>query len=385
MTTAIARSVQRPADLLLAAAFAGVTQAEVWVFSLGDDYPIGLRVVASALSLVAAAALTWRRTRPVAAFWVNSAAVVALIAAGYPSDVYQWTNLVVTYSVAAYGTSRQAWAALPALVGGVVFYFVRFPDEGSPTLAATVVALWVVAWLIGRVYGARLEQVQLRAERDLARRLAEANEERLALEEERSRIAHELHDIIGHTVNVMVVHAGAGRQAVDHDSGIARQAFETIERTGRAALSELDRVLAILRRDQAGRELAPAPGIGDLAELARTMTDTGLHVDVQVTGDPGEVPASVGLAAYRIVQEALTNAMKHAGAGSASVQVEVTGRRVHVQVADDGGGDPSALQPGRGILGMPERAALHGGRVAIDRDGEGRFVVTAELGWEPPG
>ena len=385
MTTATARSTQRPADLLLAAAFAAVTQAEVWVFSLGGDYPVGLRVVASALTLVASGALAWRRTRPAAAFWVNSAAVVAVTAAGYSSDVYQWTNLVVTYSIAAHATSRQAWAALPALVGGVVFYFVRFPDEGSPTLAATVVAMWVVAWLIGRMYGARLEQVQLRAERDLARRLAEANEERLALEEERSRIAHELHDIIGHTVNVMVVHAGAGRQAVDHDSGIARQAFETIERTGRAALSELDRVLAILRRDQAGRELAPAPGIGDLPELARTVTDTGLKVGVEVTGDPGGIPASVGLAAYRIVQEALTNTMKHAHAGSASVQVEVTGRRVHVQVADDGGGDPSALQPGRGILGMNERAAMHGGRVDIDRDRQGRFVVTAELTWEPSG
>jgi signal transduction histidine kinase len=383
MTTA--RSVRRPADLLLAAAFAGVTQAEVWVFTLGNDYPVGLRVVASVLTLVASGALAWHRERPVAAFWVNSAAVVALTAAGYSSDVYQWTNLVVTYSIAAYGTSRQAWAALPALVGGVIFYFVRFPAEGSPTLAATVVAMWVVAWLIGRVYGARLEQVQLRAERDLARRLAEANSERLALEEERSRIAHELHDIIGHTVNVMVVHAGAGRQAVGHDSGIARQAFETIERTGRAALSELDRVLAVLRRDQAGQELAPAPGIGDLGELARTMTDTGLEVDVQVTGDPGEVPASVGLAAYRIVQEALTNTMRHARAGSASVRVEVAGRRVHLQVADDGGGDPSALQPGRGILGMHERAAMHGGRVGIGRDRQGRFVVSAELGWEPAG
>ena len=384
MTTAT-RTTQRPADLLLAAAFAGVTQAEVWVFSLGNDHPVGLRVVASVLTLVASGALAWRRTRPAAAFWANSAAVVALTAAGYSSDVYQWTNLVVTYSIAAYATSRQAWAGLPAFVGGVVFYFVRFPDEGSPTLAATVVAMWVVAWLVGRMYGARLEQAQLRAERDLARRLAEANEERLALEEERSRIAHELHDIIGHTVNVMVVHAGAGRQAVDHDSAIVRQAFETIERTGRAALSELDRVLAIVRRDQAGRELLPAPGIGDLAELARTMTDTGLKVDLQVTGDPAEVPASVGLAAYRIVQEALTNAMKHSAAGSADVQVEVAGRRVHVQVADDGGGDPSALQPGRGILGMQERAAMHGGRVAIDRDPQGRFVVTAELGWEPSG
>ena len=383
MATTTARSA-RPADLLLAAAFAGVSQVEVWVFSLGHDYPVGLRVVASVLTLVASAALAWRRVRPVAAFWINSAAVVALTAAGYSSDVYQWTNLVVTYSIAAHGTSRQAWAALPAFVGGVAFYFVRFPDEGSLTLAAMVVAMWVVAWLVGRMYGARLEQVQLRAERDLARRLAEANEERLALEEERSRIAHELHDIIGHTVNVMVVHAGAGRQAVDHDSGIARQAFETIERTGRTALSELDRVLAVLRRDQAGRELAPAPGIGDLGELARTMTDTGLKVDVQVTGDAGEVPASVGLAAYRIVQEALTNTMKHAGAGSAEVGVEVAGGRVRIRVADDGRGDPSALQPGRGVLGMNERAAMHGGRVGIDRDRQGRFVVTAELGWEPP-
>jgi hypothetical protein len=128
LATTTARSLGRPADLLLAAAFAGVTQVEVWVFSLGDDYPIGLRVVASVLTLVAAGALAWRRTRPVAAFWVNSAAMVALIAAGYASDVYQWTNLVVTYSIAAHGTSRQAWVALPALVGGVVFYFVRFPS-----------------------------------------------------------------------------------------------------------------------------------------------------------------------------------------------------------------------------------------------------------------
>ena len=140
----------------------------------------------------------------------------------------------------------------------------------------------------------------------------------------------------------------------------------------------------MLRRDQAGRELLPAPGIGDLGELARTFTDTGLEVDVQVAGDAGECPASVALAAYRIVQEALTNAMKHASAGSASVQVDVAGHRVHLQVADDGGGDPAALQPGRGILGMHERAAMHGGRVGIDRDRQGRFVVTAELAWEAP-
>jgi len=383
MTTATSRSLQPSADLLLAAAFAGITQVEVWVFTLGDDYPVGLRVTASLLTLVASGALALRRTRPAEAFWTNSAAIVALIVVGYPSDVYQWTSLIATFSIAAHGSRRAAWVALPTAVGGVLSYFVRFPFEGDPPLAGFVATMWVVGWLVGRNYGARLEQVRLRSERDLARRLAEANEERLALEEERSRIAHELHDIIGHTVNVMVVHAGAGRQAVGRDLDTVHQAFDIIERTGRTALSELDRVLAVLRRDQGGRELLPPPGIGDLGKLARTFTDTGLPVEVQVSGNAAEVPASVGLAAYRIAQEALTNTLKHARARSASVRVAVADRRLDLRVADDGDGDPARLHPGRGILGMHERAAMHAGRVSIDRDGEGRFVVTAHLAWEP--
>ena len=382
MTTVTTRLSWRPADLLLAAAFAGVTQSEVWVFTLGDDYSIALQVTASALTLVASGALALRRIRPVAAFWVNAAAVVALIAAGYPSNVYQWTSLVATYSIAAHGSRRAAWIALPAAVAGVVSYFLRFPSEGDLQLAGFVVAMWVVGWLAGRMYGAQAEQDRLRSERDLARQLADANSERLALEEERSRIAHELHDIIGHTVNVMVVHAGAGRQAVGRDIQIVHQAFDTIERTGRTALAELDRVLAVLRRDQ-GRELLPTPGLGDLGELARTFTDTGLRVDVKVAGDPGDVPASVGLAAYRIVQEALTNAMRHAGAGSASVAVTIGQGGLEIKVSDDGHGDPARLRPGRGIRGMSERAAMHGGRVSLDRDGEGRFTVAARLAWEP--
>ena len=340
-------------------------------------------MTASVLTLVASGALALRRTSPVAAFSVNAAAVVALIAAGYASDVYQWTNLVATYSVAAHGSRRAAWVALPVSVGGVLTYFLRFPSEGDAQLAGFVAAMWVVGWLVGRIYGAQAERDRLRSERDLARQLADANEERLALEEERSRIAHELHDIIGHTVNVMVVHAGAGRQAVDLDSQTVRQAFDTIERTGRSALAELDRVLVVLRRDQAGRELLPTPGIGDLGELARTFTDTGLRVDVEVAGDPGDVPASVGLAAYRIAQEALTNTMKHAGAGSASVRVAIGQGGLELRVSDDGHGDPDRLHPGRGILGMSERAAMHGGRVSLDRDGEGRFTVSARLAWEP--
>ena len=133
MRAATTRLFSRPADLLLAAAFAGVGLTEVWVFSLGNDYSIALRVTASVLTLVACGALALRRTSPVAAFSVNAAAVVALIAAGYASDVYQWTNLVATYSIAAHGSRRAAWIALPVAVGGVLFYFLRFPDEATPS------------------------------------------------------------------------------------------------------------------------------------------------------------------------------------------------------------------------------------------------------------
>jgi signal transduction histidine kinase len=384
MTKATAGGLfRRPADLVLAAAFAGITQAEIWIFSAGESYSIGLRVAVSLLTLAACGSLALRRARPPAAFWTNTVAILAVIALGYPSDIYQWTSLIAAYSIAAYGTHRQAWIALPVAAVGPLSYFLRFPSEGDLQVAGLVTAMWVVGWLAGLLYGGQLEQGQLRYERDLARRLADANSERLAHEEERNRIARELHDIIGHTVNVMVVYAGAGRQAIDRDPDTVNKAFDTIERTGRSALSELDRVLAVLRRDETERRLLPPPGLGDLGDLATTFTDTGLRVDVEVSGNAGAVPASVGLAAYRIVQEALTNIMKHAGAASASVRVGIADRRLDLRVADDGNGHRSELQPGRGIIGMNERAAVHGGKVSIDRGDEGGLVVTANLVWEP--
>lgn len=372
-----------PADAVLAAVFMTLTSIEVWVFSWDNGLGIGTRVLVSTLTLVASASLAWRRTRPEAAFWINGAAVIGTIAAGYPSDMYQWTNLIAVYSIGAYGTNPQRWLGLPLGVSGVLFYFARFPLEGGTALAAFAAAMWVVAWLAGRMYGARLEEMQLRHERDLSRRLAEANDARLVLEEERIRIAHELHDIIGHTVNVMVVHAGAGRRAVADDTEAARRAFETIERTGRDALDELDRVLALLHRDEAGADLLPTPGLGDLPSLAATFADTGLAVDVRVTGDPASVPTSVALAAYRIAQEALTNVLKHADARLATVDMTIGDGRLDIRVADDGPADPAEIQPGRGITGMKERVALHSGSLHIDRNDHKGVVVRADLAWEP--
>jgi signal transduction histidine kinase len=386
MTSTIETPRQRVADLILAGAFLALTQIEVWVFSLGDDEPsIGFRVGASLATAIASSALAWRRSRPGVSFWANAAGVIGAIALGFPSDVYQWTNLIAMYSVGAYGSNLQRWTALPAGVGGVLFYFYRFPFEGGAALVAFLCALWVVGWLAGRIYGARLDEIQLRHEMELSRRLAEANEQRLVLEEERMRIARELHDIVGHTVNVMVVHAGAGRREIGGDEALVRQAFDTIESTGRAAMNELDRVLALLRRDRADADRLPMPGVGDLPELAMTFIDTGLDVEVEVSGPGDEVPASVGLAVYRIVQEALTNTLRHGSARSAAVTVEVADTSLEVSVVDDGTGDPSGFHPGRGIVGMKERAALHDGTVTIDEADAGGVEVRATLSWEGPG
>jgi signal transduction histidine kinase len=195
------------------------------------------------------------------------------------------------------------------------------------------------------------------------------------------RIARELHDIIGHTVNVMVVHAGAGRREIGGDDNLVRQAFDTIESTGRVALGELDRVLALLRRDEVETDRLPSPGLADLDTLASTFAETGLKVEVEVSG-VSEVPASVELATYRIIQEALTNTLRHGTAQQAVVALAVADGSLDLSVADDGSGDPSAIDPGRGIAGMSERAAVHDGSVTIDRADLGGIEVRAHLSWE---
>lgn len=382
MTETNRLTIPQIADLALAVVFVAITQAEVWVYSLGDGYSIGTKVGASVFVAGASLAIAWRRSHPIPAFWVNAIGVVGTTAVGFPGDIYQWTNLIALYSVAAYGRGAQRWIALPAALGGVGYYFVTFPFEGDVPLAAFVATLWVAGWLAGRFYGARLEEVQLRQEIDLSRQLADANEQRLVLEEERVRIARELHDIIGHTVNVMVVHAGAGRGAIGRDNEKVRQTLDTIETTGRAALDELDRVLAVLRRDDVDSNLLPTPGLADLDALSHLFSDTGLAVDVNVSGSH-QVPSSVQLALYRIVREALTNALRHGAATRAVVEVTIDSGALDLSVADDGHGDPNGVEAGRGISGMRERAAIHGGTVAIERADEGGILVRAGLTWEP--
>jgi signal transduction histidine kinase len=204
-----------------------------------------------------------------------------------------------------------------------------------------------------------------------------------ALAEERSRIARELHDIIAHCVSVMVVQAGAAEDLLDRDPARARAPLRSVQETGRQAVGELHRMLGLLRGEGARPALAPQPGTADLAELTGHMAAVGLPVELTVEGPERPLPPGVDLAVYRIVQEALTNALKHAAPTTARVVLRYDERSVRVSVHDTGragaraGTDPDRL--GHGLLGMRERVGLYGGTLATGRTGDGGFAVTASL------
>jgi signal transduction histidine kinase len=338
-------------ELVLAGVPTILILLEIWVFAPGDEAI--LRTVAG---LAAGGSLYWIRRHPFGAYLVNGFALYALIALGHPSDFFQWTNLVALFGVAARVDTRRALIALVLGWVGVIFYFLRLPQEGGFILGGAVLAIWTAGWFAGRAQFARIRETELIRERDLSRAELAAQQARADLDAERSGIARDLHDIIGHAVNVMVVHAGAGQVNAPPGSE-SRAVFDTIAATGRAALSDLDRMLDVL---QGVPERSPLPGLLELDELCQTVQGPGLTVDLALEGDPQRVPSSLGVATYRIVQEALTNVIKHARATRASVRVRIADD-LTIIVADDGIGGQA--KPGRGLSGIGERAALHGGTV----------------------
>jgi signal transduction histidine kinase len=204
----------------------------------------------------------------------------------------------------------------------------------------------------------------------------------LAVAEERLRIARELHDVLAHTMSVVAVQAGTGRLVGPDHPGEAIKALTAVEETARSAMHEMRQILTVLRADDDDTDAAvrPTPGLGDLAALVAQVTEAGIAVDVRVEGEPRPVPTGVGLAAYRITQEALTNVIKHAGPAHASVLVRYTDHDVTVEIRDDGHGTPSRVGGGgHGLIGMRERAAVHGGELTAGPAADGGFRVRARL------
>jgi signal transduction histidine kinase len=340
--------------------------------------------------VVVTMALTWRRRHPLPVLLVVVAGELTLTVWGYPPSVPDVMSfLIAIYSLAAHRGLAQS--ALGGVAGFVSFLvsLVMLPVGTSPVVLVSDCALVAGVWVLGRnlrlrrAYFAELEDRAARLER------ARGTDARAARIEERSRIARELHDGVAHHVSVMTVQAGAARRIIDRDPGSAREAMSTIEEVGRTALSEMRRIVGVLRTerdaDQAGRELAPQPGLGDLGELLDHVRETGLSVQLWIEGEARTPSPGVDVAAFRLIQEALTNTLKHAGAQArAWVRLYYTDADLTVEIEDDGRGTATIVadgteNPGHGLVGMYERVALYGGELRIGPRVGGGFGVRARF------
>jgi signal transduction histidine kinase len=293
--------------------------------------------------------------------------------------------LLSIYTAAAVLSPRRARLLL---AGALVLGIVGTTVSPGPTDVG-VPALIVSAWLLGNYVGSRRVYT---AELESRNRLLEQAYLELAdrvVTDERLRIARELHDVVAHTMSVVAVHAGTGRMVADEDPAAARQALATIEITTRSALAEMRRMLGMLRGSgEEGGARAPAPGLGDLDALVADVVRSGVIVEVRVEGDRIHVPAGVDLAAYRIVQESLTNVIKHAGRVRATVSVRYGDDAVNVEVDDDGppqdGSRSLPSTTGHGLVGMRERVAMYHGDLDAGPGPLGGFHVAARLPYGVP-
>ncbi|ATE58552.1 MULTISPECIES: sensor histidine kinase [Actinosynnema] len=304
---------------------------------------------------------------------------------GLPLRPADMALAVALYTMVVFVGRRPSLLYLAALSVGSVLWAVT--AMGGP---AGVMMLFVIApvfgfsWALGEFVGARRAYHSELEQRLRLLELERGQQARIAVGEERSRIARELHDVVAHAVSVMVVQADGAGYAIRTQPELAEAAVRTISDTGRQALAELRRLLGVLRsEDGSGAQWAPQPGAGDLRELAEALRASGLPVTLVVSGDLGVLPAGLGLGVYRIVQEALTNTLKHAGSGaSAVVRVDCGPERVLVEVVDDGFGTPHdlvELSGGNGLIGMRERAGVLGGRLEAGPNPGGGWRVRVDL------
>ena len=363
-------------DLALSLCLLALAQSEVWIgwHDGGDGTPSGARAAEAVVLALPALALAWRRRAPTAAaIVVGGAAVlqVAAVARYAPFLPLLLPLLLVNYANAAYGRARVRLAGLVAVAGGAASVVALIPQARTSSEALFSAVVVAGSWLVGDAVRQRVRRLEVvEASRDEWARAAVADE--------RVRIARELHDVVAHSVSLMGVQAGAARMLLDDDVAKARDALASIETTARDSVAELQRLLAILRTGDAD-ELEPQPTLSDLAALAAATRAAGLAVHLDAGPLPAELPPGPSLAVYRIVQEALTNVLKHADATRADVRVELVGDALEVEVADDGRGVALRRRKGHGLIGMRERATLYGGTLEAGRRADGGFTVRARF------
>ncbi|MGH3496219.1 MAG: sensor histidine kinase [Nocardioidaceae bacterium] len=366
-------------DVVVALVGLALVELATWV----RPNPIGTPVAGptwllAVYPVLLAAPLAWRRSAPLAAFTVIMCGVVLQgTVTGNSAEGGQWLYAlgIGAFSVAAHSPRRRAIVGLAIGLVGYAVYAAENRDirtgKASELWAGSFFGVALVAvWLVGVfVRNHREEQVTR------ARAAAIEREAQFAVSDERARLARELHDVISHNLSVVVVQAAGARAS----GGAQPATLENIERSGRESLVEMRRLLGVLRHDGADPPLAPQPAVADIEELAEHVRAAGVPVDVIISGDYRDLAPAIDLSAYRIVQESLTNVLKHAGRARVTVTVSCDAQVVTIDVVDDGAGATTHTETGHGLIGMRERVAAFGGELRTGPRPGGGFEVHARL------
>jgi signal transduction histidine kinase len=368
---------RRLVDGLAALALAAALQLQLLLGEHPGSLPVN--VVGG---LLLTAPLVWRRSSPLAVALVFAASAVTqqilgggLFAGSPPLFASLVAGAAAFYSLGAHAEDRPAAVGAAIGVAGVWTSIFLSGDVDAQSLVFSAGVVVAAPWFAGRVTRARNLRVAA-LEREQGQRA------RLAVSDERRRIARELHDVVAHSVSVMVTLADGAGRILDRDPDRARDALGSIGETGRAALSELQRSLGVLRRNDGDAALVPQPGIDDLGAPIEHAREAGLTVAVAVEGEPRPLPQGVDLAGYRIVQEALTNTIKHAGAVNTRVTIRYGEGDLELEIVDDGpcpSADGVGEGRGHGLVGMRERVTLSGGEFRAEPGRDGGFRVHARI------
>jgi len=366
---------------LLIVLFTAIALLEVVLRRDASDAPrTTLWFVLPAIVVLALPALA-RHGHPFAAgasFWLLGAALSFVDGrlVTFPIGVF-FIGMASSFLLGDVRDSRRAWIGLVIVLGASTIIVFNLPSHTAGTFVFVPV-LFGISWLAGFALQGRERQTEA-AEARAA--LAESEREaaaRLAVAEERARIARELHDVVAHAVSVMVLQTGAVRHKLPGALGEEADALRGVEKTGRTALAEMRRLLGAMRRDDDELELGPQPGMDGLGHLLEDVGRAGLPVALHVEGERFSLPAAIDLSAYRIVQEGLTNALKHARARQADVTLRYAPSELEIEVRDDGVGGP-ADGAGYGLVGVRERVKIFGGEMTAGRDSDGGFVLRTRL------
>jgi signal transduction histidine kinase len=380
---AIYRFGVRRRSWLFDGALAGVLvvtgQLEAW-WGVSATHRQGPHWAEALLYGVTAGLLLWRRVSPLLCLAsITAVSVVEFAVVGSPEGQgIALPALVAAYTVARWETRRPAWWGL--LLVSVLWLAWDGLDPADKTLRMHLDGLvwftpWLIAWLVGALVRSQVQNLE-------QRRQARTQRAAQAVAEERNRIARELHDVIGHSVSVMTVQASAVRRRLTSDQVIERQALETVEAVGREALGEMRRMVGVLRGPGGDADREPPPGLAQLDRLVEKFRLAGLPVHLTVHGEPRPLAPGLDLTAYRLVQEGLTNTLRHAvNPQRAEVCIEYGEERLELAVRDDGAVVRAEAEPGHGLVGMRERVAVYGGQlVARSRPERGfELVVTVPL------